>query len=435
MDEVMTQQRDAIIIGGGYAGLSAAALLAKQGRRVTLLERAGRLGGRASYVEKDGFVWEYGQHSCRLAGDGIAARVFNKLERPLTFQDARGSDSFMYMDGKLYPRPEGPLALLLTELMSFRARLDFLRFYARLLSLNPNDWYDKTLLELYREHHSNAEVERFLSFLGLTVMLSDPARVSAGEVIQFLKRAAKARVKQGEPRGGTRQLITKLHDAIEEHGGEIRTSETAVSILTDDHTAVGVRTRQGEYQAGAVICAFPLFRLFGLMDESLFAPEFVSYVRNIKSSSGLSIDFVFDEPITQIKGSILGVHLPLWVKFWRHEEPGPAPEGKHVCTWGLLLPPDEPPAQEAVDKTEMRIKGIMEELFPGILRKVVRERKLFVPVLNGNMLMTRQSYPHRPDIASKDISRLYFVGDTTRGEGCSGDIAFSSALKLSETLS
>ena len=67
--------------------------------------------------------------------------------------------------------------------------------------------------------------------------------------------------------------------------------------------------------------------------------------------------------------------------------------------------------------------------------KVVRERKLFVPVLNGNMLMTRQSYPHRPDIASKDISRLYFVGDTTRGEGCSGDIAFSSALKLSETLS
>ena len=431
----MTQQRDAIIIGGGYAGLSAAALLAKQGRSVTLLERAGRLGGRATYAEKDGFVWEYGQHSCRLAEEGIAARVFNKLERPLEFLNPRGKDSFLYMNGQLYPRPEGPLAMLLTELMSFRARLDFLRFYARLLSQNPSDWYDKTLLDLYRMHHSNAEVERFLSFLGLTVMIADPARVSAGEVIHFLKRAAKARVKQGEPRGGTRQIINKLHDAIAEHGGEIRMPETAVSILTEDHTAVGVRTRQGEYRAGAVICAFPLFRLFDLMDEAFFAPEFVSHVRNIQSSSGLSIDFVFDEPITSIKGSILGVHLPLWVKFWSHEEPGPAPEGKHVCTWGLLLPPDEPPAQDAVDKTERRIKGIMEELFPGILRKVVRERKLFVPVLNGNVLVPRQSYPHRPDIASADVSGLYFIGDTTRGEGCSGDIAFSSALKLSEMLS
>ena len=430
----MTQEFDAVIIGSGYAGLSAAALLSKQGRRVLLLERAGRLGGRASYVEKDGFVWEYGQHSCRLAGEGIAARVFNILERPLEFLDTRRHESFLYMNGKLYPRPEGPLALLLTELMSFRARLDFLRFYARLLSLNPSEWYDKTLLELYRMNHGNAEVERFLPFLGLTVMVADPALVSAGEVIQFLKRAAKARVKQGEPKGGTRQLIDKLHDSIFEHGGEVRMSETALSIMTEQRTAVGVRTHQGDYRAGAVVCAFPLFRLFDVIDEALFAPEFVNYARNIKSSGGLSIDFVFDEPVTDIKGSILGVNLPLWVKFQSNVDPESAPRGKHVCTWGLLFPPEEPATQEAADKTEARIKGIMEELYPGILAKVVHERKLFVPVLNGSMLIPRQSYPHRPDVASEDVARLYFIGDTTRGEGCSGDIAFSSAIKLSEKL-
>jgi len=108
-------------------------------------------------------------------------RACSTCWKPLEFLDTRRNNSFLYMNGKLYPRPEGPLALLLTELMSFRARLDFLRFYARLLSLNPNEWYDKTLLELYRVNHGNAEVERFLPFLGLTVMVADPALVSAGK--------------------------------------------------------------------------------------------------------------------------------------------------------------------------------------------------------------------------------------------------------------
>jgi phytoene dehydrogenase-like protein len=35
-------------------------------------------------------------------------------------------------------------------------------------------------------------------------------------------------------------------------------------------------------------------------------------------------------------------------------------------------------------------------------------------------------------IKSEAVKNLYFVGDTTQGDGCSGDIAFSSALKLDE---
>src|SRR2546429_3319260 len=41
-------QESVLIIGGGLAGLAAAAALAPRGFRVTLLEARGRLGGRAS---------------------------------------------------------------------------------------------------------------------------------------------------------------------------------------------------------------------------------------------------------------------------------------------------------------------------------------------------------------------------------------------------
>jgi phytoene desaturase len=52
--------KSAIVIGGGISGLASAALLAREGYAVTLLERSGRLGGRAGVWEKDGFRFDTG---------------------------------------------------------------------------------------------------------------------------------------------------------------------------------------------------------------------------------------------------------------------------------------------------------------------------------------------------------------------------------------
>lgn len=52
--------RTAIVIGGGIAGLSSAALLARDGYEVTLLEGRPELGGRAGDWQRDGFRWDTG---------------------------------------------------------------------------------------------------------------------------------------------------------------------------------------------------------------------------------------------------------------------------------------------------------------------------------------------------------------------------------------
>ena len=49
-----------IVIGGGIAGLSSAALLAREGHTVTLLEGRGEVGGRAGNWERDGFRFDTG---------------------------------------------------------------------------------------------------------------------------------------------------------------------------------------------------------------------------------------------------------------------------------------------------------------------------------------------------------------------------------------
>ncbi len=49
-----------IVIGGGISGLATAALLAREGHKVTLLEQHSEVGGRAGTWERDGFTFDTG---------------------------------------------------------------------------------------------------------------------------------------------------------------------------------------------------------------------------------------------------------------------------------------------------------------------------------------------------------------------------------------
>ncbi|MBN2859917.1 MAG: FAD-dependent oxidoreductase, partial [Sphaerochaetaceae bacterium] len=49
-----------VVIGAGYAGLSSAALLAKQGFDVTLVEKLDTVGGRARHWKTEGFTFDLG---------------------------------------------------------------------------------------------------------------------------------------------------------------------------------------------------------------------------------------------------------------------------------------------------------------------------------------------------------------------------------------
>ena len=70
-----------IIIGGGLGGLTAGALLAKQGNNVTLLEQHNVVGGSATtFKRKGGFTVEVGLHEMENPFDnGPKEKIFNSL--------------------------------------------------------------------------------------------------------------------------------------------------------------------------------------------------------------------------------------------------------------------------------------------------------------------------------------------------------------------
>jgi phytoene desaturase len=56
----MTKSQNIIVIGAGFAGLSAASVLAKAGHKVIILEKNDQPGGRARIWQKDGFTFDMG---------------------------------------------------------------------------------------------------------------------------------------------------------------------------------------------------------------------------------------------------------------------------------------------------------------------------------------------------------------------------------------
>jgi len=73
-----------IVVGGGIAGLTGAALLAKEGYKVTLVEAHSQLGGCAGTFKRGSYTFDVG--ATQVAGlerGGIHHRLFNYLDIPL----------------------------------------------------------------------------------------------------------------------------------------------------------------------------------------------------------------------------------------------------------------------------------------------------------------------------------------------------------------
>jgi phytoene dehydrogenase-like protein len=111
---------DLVVVGGGLAGLIAAAMVAREGRSVVVLDRAKALGGRAVTHQRDGVSFNLGPHALYCKGD--AFRRLEDLRIPFTGRFPNAGTGLAIVGKTLAPIPAGLRSLLTSRLLTLREK-------------------------------------------------------------------------------------------------------------------------------------------------------------------------------------------------------------------------------------------------------------------------------------------------------------------------
>lgn len=224
----MDEKYDAIVIGAGIGGLATAAVLAKDGMKVAVLERADRVGGRALSLEGseisdkgadwyravlgrhycylaeaspsiekiveermlDGYVIDLGYHGVPCAGQGYLGRLVDYLGVDVKINPC---DTGLYYKGEFYVEPAPGSARLDDKLYKIckEKGINYWSFNTEALGLTAEqlDELEKVSLWDYCERlgltADDVVWEAYHCLGTLFTTINNPHDISAGEIIRY----------------------------------------------------------------------------------------------------------------------------------------------------------------------------------------------------------------------------------------------------------
>lgn len=268
------------IIGGGIGGLATAALLAKDGFSVTLIEKNKQLGGRARFFEDQGFKFDMGP-SWYMMPDVFEQYFALFDKKPSDFYELMPVDprySIFLSSGKKYTITNSlDENIKLFEQIEPSAGEKFKQFLAAseykytmaMKSLVKLDYTSlRKLLQpelilqihkmnLFQSYHDyiqsyfkNTDLQKILEFM--TVFLggspyNTPAFYSLVAHTDF-------NLKVWHPKGGLHTVIDALETLCRQHKVHIQTDETVKKIEISNKSARTVVTNRNTYESDFVVC-------------------------------------------------------------------------------------------------------------------------------------------------------------------------------------
>ncbi|MFH0761017.1 MAG: NAD(P)/FAD-dependent oxidoreductase [Bacteroidota bacterium] len=235
---------DVIIIGGGLGGLTAGAKLAREGKKVLLLEQHDRPGGYATTFKRGDFILEVGLHETDGPSPGdMKTRIFNDLDVFNHVEFIRLPEFYRFMNDRVdVTVPHDPVVAAERLSALFPQETDGISaFFGQLLKPGKRgpevDHHDRSVGDFLDSIIRNEDLKLIL--LGnLGYFHDDPYSLS----LAYYTVAQGSYFAGGGSfiKGGSQKLSDYLAGYIRNHGGEVLLNHLVTGITMDGAKATGV---------------------------------------------------------------------------------------------------------------------------------------------------------------------------------------------------
>ncbi len=330
-----------IVVGGGIAGLTATAYLAREGQAVLLLEKNKELGGLVNTLSSDGFLFDTGVRALESAG--IILPMLKELNIELEVLPSPVSlgieNEILHLDGidslpkyreflkKFYPTSGAEIDVVVKTVRKIMKYMDVLYGIDNPLfkdlkhdtgyifkTLLP--WFPRFLLTVSKINRMQYPVEEYLNSVVQNTSLKDiiAQHFFKNTPTFFALSYFSLYLDYFYPKGGVGKLAEVLRDKILELGGEIKT-ETRVKVVSPDLKTV-TSDKNISYAYKNLVWAADLKTLYSITEtrnltadvRAGFAEVKDKMLRNKGGESVFSLFLKVDSPLISF-GAIANGHF------------------------------------------------------------------------------------------------------------------------------
>ncbi len=428
-------KNDVVIIGAGVSGLSTGALLAKQGKRVVILEKGNAAGGRAYCYEDKGFTLNYGAHAM-YTPSGTLGELMARLGRPVPacgYPEATRSywqhhDRFASMGGK-------PHQLMSSGLFSIGGRLTVARVMLairgeKLDRLSP----DVTWRQWVESKTSDENIREFMMALATVNSYTNPAGdLSAAWFLGHLQRNLFAKDYVGYMHGGWRAMYGAWIDDIEAAGGVIVHGATVDTLELADGRIVAAVTSDARYEADAFVSTLPP------QDAPSIAPDGSALQIEMRRWAGLQdvraycIDLGFNRIVRDDLSFVFDVQKQLYYSIHSEAAPDLAPAGSQMLHAMAYLTPEEAADDALRNRRRDELVAGLDRHFAGWKEAAVVERTL----PNARVTAARRTPEQIKNLVplrASSVGNLYFVNDARDIDRNLSQICLTAAMEATDAI-
>ena len=291
---MLQQNKSVAIIGGGLGGLFCGALLAKEGLRVTVIEKNTGIGGGLQSFQRFGITFDAGMHIvggmneggsiyriCKYLGiidrmsllpvDDDCIDRLHFVEDGATYSIAKGMKGFVESLAVHFPGQRENLQQYVDAMFRLTQETDL--FYLRPSRSNIFMHSEDFLLpvgEFIAKYITDSHLQSVLAYMNpLYAGKADTTPAYVHSIINVLYINGACRFV-----GGSQLFAEELKAYIEEHGGSVLTGDPAVKVISEERTIKELVTRSGRLvSADYFVSSVHPCSLLKLLDDSQIFPK------------------------------------------------------------------------------------------------------------------------------------------------------------------